>query len=206
MKLRVLLIAAGLVAQAGSGMAAPIQVQEYKGRQIQYAADGSGSECMALLRRAIDMTAELPPRLRALTAEIRDLRCSPIPKENRTNAVAHNTVGVYTMESPDVPGGYIRFPLKPGEASAADTVLSLLGNGTYARWHRTYLAAKQRGGSGDPVARKYHTLLTKSDVKALLMAECEMLENDHAAIMALGLGVDRAAYIGKRMDVRGCPI
>lgn len=204
MKLSVLMVAAGLVAVADAGVAAPVQVQDYKGRKIQYAADGSGSECLALLRRAIDMTAELPPKLRTLAAEIKDLRCSPIPEERRTNAVVDNTIGVYTMRSPDNPDGYIRFPLKPGSLSAADVAMSLMGNGSYARWHRAYLSARQKGPD-DPVARKYHALLTKSDVKALLIAECEMMENERTAILALDLGERRAASINRRMSVRGCP-
>ncbi|EME70403.1 hypothetical protein H261_08773 [Paramagnetospirillum caucaseum] len=177
---------------------------EYKGRRIQVADGDQSRECLALVRKAIDMTAELPPKQRALTSEVKDLRCSPIPEARRTNAVVDNTIGIYTMQSPDTPGGYIRFPLKPGNLSAADVAMSLMGNGSYAHWHRAYLSARQKGPN-DPVARKYHALLTKSDVKAVLMAECELMENDRVAVLALGLGERRAASIGKRMSVRGCP-
>jgi hypothetical protein len=202
------IILGALIALAAFHADAANSVVEYKGRHIQVAADGSGAQCLALVRQAIDLTAELAPKQRSLAAEVKDLRCTPMPDEKRTNAVAHNTIGLYTMQSPDIPGGYIRFPLQPKNFAAAEATMSLVGNGGYARWHRAYLAAKQHA-AGDPRAaatvRKYQVLLTRSDPKAVLMAECEFLENDHAAILALGLGERRASYVGRQMMMRGCP-
>lgn len=200
--MRILILAAAMTAW-GAGAASAEQGVDYKGRHIQVAPGEQGGECLALVRKAIDMTAEFPPRQRALAAEVKDLRCTPVPEEKRTNAVADNTIGVYTMTSPDRPGGYIRFPLKPGNLSAADVAISLMGNGSYARWHQGYLAAK-----GDPAAKataqRYHAILTKSDQKALISAECELLENRRVATKALDLGEKRLSAIGRQMSLRGC--
>lgn len=204
MRVLILVAAAAAWAAWAAGAAAAGQGVDYKGRHIQVAPGGQGDECLALVRKAIDMTADLPPKQRALAAEVKDLRCAPIPEERRTNEVVDNTIGVYTMTSPDRPGGYIRFPLKPGNLSAADVAISLMGNGSYARWHQGYLAAK-----GDPAAKataqRYHAILTKSDQKALISAECELLENRRVATKALDLGEKRLTAIGRQISLRGCP-
>ncbi|KIL97462.1 hypothetical protein CCC_00523 [Paramagnetospirillum magnetotacticum MS-1] len=192
--------ALGLVTALGAE-AAP-QAVEYKGRKIQIGAGEQASECVALLRKAIDMTAELAPKQRALSAEVKDLRCQPISADKQTNAVVDNTIGIYTMQSPDIPGGYIRFPLKPGSLSAAEVVISLVGNGQYAKWHQAYLAAKSQG---DASARRYHAILTKSDQKILSAAECELLDHRRAAVKALDLGERRLASINRESSLRGCP-
>lgn len=200
MKLRILSAAMGVLL-ASAAMAGPQSI-DYKGRKIQMGDGERSAECVALLRKAIDMTAELQPRQRALAAEVKDLRCLPVPDEKRTNAVVDNTIGIYTMASPDTPGGYIRFPLKPGDLSAAEVVMSLVGNGQYARWHQAYLAAKR---NGDPAARRYHAILTKSDQKALVAAECELLDHRRAAAKALDLGERRLMSINRQSSLRGCP-
>lgn len=200
MRLRILSAAIGVL-MASAAMAAPQSI-DYKGRKIQIGDDGQAEQCVALLRKAIDMTAELQPKQRTLAAEVKDLRCLPMPDETRTDAVADNTVGIYTMASPDTPGGYIRFPLKPGNLSAAEVVMSLVGNGQYARWHQAYLAAKR---NGDPAARRYHAILTKSDQKALVAAECELLDHRRATVKALDLGEKRLMSINRQSSLRGCP-
>ncbi|BAE53021.1 hypothetical protein amb4217 [Paramagnetospirillum magneticum AMB-1] len=194
------LAAVGLLVASGA-IAAPQSV-EYKGRKIQAEAGDQAGECVALVRKAIDMTAELAPKQRALAAEVKDLRCLPVPEGKRTNEVADNTIGIYTMQSPDTPGGYIRFPLKPGNLSAAEVVMSLVGNGQYAKWHQAYLAAKRQG---DPSAGRYHALLTKSDQKVLIAAECELLDHRRAAAKSLDLGERRIASINRQSSLRGCP-
>ncbi|CUW37471.1 conserved exported protein of unknown function [Magnetospirillum sp. XM-1] len=200
--MRLPILAAAFAALMASGAAAAPQSIDYKGRKIQMGDGERSAECVTLLRKAIDMTAELQPKERSLAAEVKDLRCLPMPDESRTNAVADNTIGIYTMTSPDTPGGYIRFPLKPGNLSAAEVVMSLVGNGQYARWHQAYLAAKR---NGDPAARRYHAILTKSDQKALVAAECELLDHRRATAKALDLGEKRLMSINRQSSLRGCP-
>lgn len=201
MGIRAWAVAAAAILAAGSVLAA--DAVEYKGRRIQAAAGGQAAECLALVRKAIDMTAQLPAAQRALAAEVTDLRCQPVPADRRGNEVADNTIGVYTMASPDAPGGYIRFPLKPGELSAADVAVSLVGNGQYARWHRAYLAARRQGDQ--PAAGRYHGILTHSDQKAVAAAECQLLDHRRAAIKALDLGERRLAAVNRQSTLRGCP-
>lgn len=148
MRVSGLVVAAAMI--LGVGSASAQQAVDYKGRRIQIAAGDQSAECLTLVRKAIDMTSELPPKQKALAAEVKDLRCLPVPEGKATNEVRDNTVGVYTMISPDDPGGYIRFPMKPGSLSAADVALSLVGNGGYARWHHAYLAAKQKADTAPP--------------------------------------------------------
>jgi hypothetical protein len=201
-------LAAALVAVAlwpGDAMAQ--KVVDYKGRQIQVAAGEPSARCLALLQKAIDMTAELAPKQKALAAEVKDLRCGTIPDRLRTNAVEDNTIGVYTMATPDSPMGYIRFPLEADRLSAAEIVLSLVGNGGYARLHRSYLAAKARA-AGDPAAKaeaeRLRRILTHADKAAMLKNECELLANERDAIKALDLGERQLRSNSRQMNSRGC--
>lgn len=189
---------------AGGAEAAGTRVEAYKGRGIEVTTDGSGDACLAMVKKAIDMTSELKPRQRTYAAEIKDLKCSPMPEAARSNAVEHNTIGIYTFDGPDGKLGYIRFPLQPNNLSAADIVRSLVGNGGYARWHRAYQEARRRGAD-DPEARRYRMLLTRANPDAKAKAECEMLDNDHEAVLALDLGERKAAAIQRQMRLRGCP-
>lgn len=183
------------------------KVVDYKGRQIRVAAGEASARCLALLQKAIDMTAELAPKQKALSAEVKDLRCGTIPDRLRTNAVEDNTIGVYTMDTPDSPMGYIRFPLEADRLSAAEVVLSLVGNGGYARLHRSYLAAKARA-AGDPAAKaeaeRLRRILTHADKAAMLKNECELLANERDAIKALDLGERQLRSNSRQMNSRGC--
>lgn len=175
---------------------------DYKGRRITAAEGGKADECVALLRKAIDMAGTLPAKQRSLAAEVKDLRCLPLDDAQRTNAVADNTIGIYTVASPNSADGYIRFPLNATRLSAAEVVMSLVGNGHYARWHHAYLAAKAKG---DPSAQHYRAILTHSDQKAMNVAECQMLDDRRAVAKALDLGDRWLTSIDRQSKLRACP-
>jgi hypothetical protein len=183
------------------------QVVDYKGRHIQVSGGEQASQCLALVRKAIDMTAELGPKQRAQAAEIKDLRCNPRPSVNRTNDSRDNTVGVYTMKSLDDPSGYINFPIEAGAISAADMVISLVGNSSYARWHHAYLAARKKGPS-DPAAKaeaeRIAALFNGSDKSGRLKAECALLNDQYEVVKSLDLGEKRLRGVSKQLTNRGC--
>lgn len=191
----------------GGGQATAQQVVDYKGRHIQVGPGEQSAQCLALLRKAIDMTAELRPKQRAMAAEIKDLRCNPRPSTGKSNEVKDNTVGVYTMTSLDDPSGHINFPIEAGVLSPAEVVLSLVGNAGYARWHHAYLAAKKTAAA-DPAAKaemeRLRNLFSGADKTARLKAECELLDSDYEAAKALDLGEKRLRSINRQMTNRGC--
>ena len=202
-----LLAVVGVAATLYSAAAFAQQVVDYKGRHIQVGGGEQASQCLALVRKAIDKTAELRPKQKAQAAEITDLRCNPRPSAGRTNEARDNAVGVYTVKSLDDPSGYINFPIEAGTISAADVVMSLVGNSSYARWHHAYLAARKKGPN-DPAAKaeadRIAALFNGSDKTARLKAECALLDDQYEVVKSLDLGEKRLKGVNKQRISRGC--
>ncbi|CAA7620573.1 conserved exported hypothetical protein [Candidatus Terasakiella magnetica] len=184
--------------------ASAVESVPYKGRIIQVGDSPAAKQCVEMARKAIDMVEGLPSHLKMLGHAVKDLKCDP-PRES--GAYLDNVIGVYTMTSKTEPRGYIDFRTNPAFRSPAQFAISIVNNGIYAGWHRSYIQASHQAAA-DPAAREkarqLEALLSKGDLGAVARAECDFLAVTRETIQALDLGERQISAIGKSMRNRNC--
>lgn len=193
-----------------AGWAHAAHALDYRGRTISVGPSPDAEACIDLVRKGIDLVEQLPAPIRKLGAMVTDLRCNPVAAKAEKTSVYDNTTGVYVMESEDQPKGFIVFRRSPGFQSPQDIALSLVGNGVYAKRHRDWIEARSKAKSGDRAAEQRYarltSIVTRSDLKAVVMAECENLDATYQTLKALDSDPKRLSALSNMAFRRGCPI
>lgn len=190
------------------GLALPGQAAEsvtYKGRTIQVGDSSAAAHCLTLVRRGIDMVDGLPAKLKTLGGAVKQLKCDP--PQRSSNETRDNVTGVYTMTSRAEVLGYVDFRRNPASVSAAEVAASLVTNGIYAGWHRSYVEASRKAASDSAArdtARRLEAVLTKGDLKAVIRAECEILTTAYQTAKALDMDPRQLTGLGRVMRERSC--
>lgn len=200
--MRAILLGLAIIGLASPGQAAEPVI--HKGRTIQMGDSPAAGQCLALLRKGIDMLETLPPRLQTLGGAVKQLKCDP---PRGSNAVRDNVVGTYTMTSKTEASGYIDFRRNPASVAAAQYAASLVTNGIYAGWHRAFIEANRKAAT-DPAARdkarRLEAILTKGDLSAVIRAECEILSTSYDTYKALDMDQRQLTGLNRVMRERGC--
>jgi hypothetical protein len=209
MRLSVAIAAVVVTVSAFPAVAAP--AIEYRGHTILPGDAPQSAQCVAMVRRGIDLLDTLPPHLRSLGHEVKDLRCEPTPPNASNTRFEDSVVGVYTIEGLSDPGGRIVFRRNPNASAAALVAISLVGNGVYARRHREYNEGRRRlAQSNDPALRArvewLEKVLSRSDLDLAVQAECENLDARYQVASLLDPWPRDLGDLAKIMRERNCPL
>jgi hypothetical protein len=182
-----------------AGAAAAAETVAYKGRSIEVGDSKAAATCLGLLRKAIDMVEGMPPRLRAMGATVKTLRCNPGPGSAE---LKDNVTGVYTHGRLDDPKVFIDFPRNPVYVAPGEMAVALVANSVYARWHNQYRDAKRRGATAE--ADRLARIIDHQDLDANLKAECEVMAVQIEALTALKWDDKRVSAMRKAYVRRNC--
>jgi hypothetical protein len=181
-----------------------VPTQTYKGRTLQGYPGADNEAFFALVKKGIDLSEGLPPRLKQQAAMVPVIRHRPAFRYGES--AVRDIMMVYTadMETPD--RSYAAFQSNPQQVSAADVAIGLVGSGTYHLFNRE---AAQLSGRSDAESKRRVAYLRGMVEKTLptfpLAEECRIMADEIATMKALGLDEKRWKPVSKRMFQRSCP-
>jgi hypothetical protein len=196
---RVACVAAFLAAAAAWGAEPPTVA--YKGRALTGSADPRANAAFyEIVKKAIDMAEQLPPRQKALAARIPDLRYDP--SLNDAPTVVDSLVGTYVFGRSINDRGSIVFRLNPAMSSPLDYLLAIVANATYDVWRVRLIDA---GAVNDAEKIDYYRrLLSRQDPDANILAGCVQLADMLAVYDAVDADPRKTDKLSKETTDRGC--
>lgn len=192
----------------------------YKGRTLIGSTypDANNEEFFVAVKKAIDLTGELPKELQKFSAKVDTIIYDPPSKHRKKKGVSTDIVGVYTIQNIRKKAPVIVYK-DMLYSSPLQISMSLLGNGVLADRHLRVIALlKVKDGiqSGKTTlsaeeARKvdrkienWFSVINNSNTKLMNAAECETQIILHKADKAFGVSQQKVSARMRLINDRKC--